>query len=57
MAAVAGYRVGVLQCTSSSIRADRTLHSGIQPLVDDGILLLIRPGEPVDCSIGGLTPP
>jgi hypothetical protein len=57
VAAAAGCRVGVLQCVSLSIRADRTLHSGIQPLVDDGILLLIRPGEPVDCSIGGLTPP
>ena len=30
--------VGVLLCASPRIRADRTLHSGIQLLVDDGTL-------------------
>lgn len=50
-ATAAGYRVGVLQCASSSIKADRSFQSGVQSLVDDGTLLLIRPGEPVDCSV------
>jgi hypothetical protein len=47
----AGYRVGVLQCGSSSLRADRTFHSGIRSLIDDGTLLLIRLGEPVTCGV------
>ena len=47
----AGYRVGVLQCRSSSIRLDRTFHPGIRELLDDGSLLLIGPDEPVDCGV------
>ena len=47
----AGYRVGVLQCRSSSLRADRTFHPGIRSLIDDGTLFLIRPGEPVTCGV------
>lgn len=47
----AGYRVGVLQCRSSSLRADRTFHPGIRSQIDDGTILLIRPGEPVTCGV------
>ena len=47
----AGYRVGVLQCRSSSLRADRTFHPEISSQVEDGKLLLIRPGEPVTCGV------
>jgi hypothetical protein len=47
----AGYRVGVIQCRSSSLRADRTFHPGIRSLIDDGTLFLIRPGEPVTCGV------
>ncbi len=47
----AGYRVGVIQCRSSSLRADRTFHPGIRAQIDEGTLLLIRPGEPVRCGV------
>ncbi len=47
----AGYKVGVIQCRSSSLRADRTFHPGIRTLIDEGSLLLIRPGEPVECGL------
>ena len=47
----AGYRVGALQCDSSSLRADRALHPGIRDLVEAGRLILVRPGEPVSCSL------
>ncbi len=50
-ASAAGYRVGVLQCASSSLRADRALHPGVARLVEEGRLVHVRPGEPVDCSL------
>ena len=50
-ATAANYRVGALHCQSVSLRADRTFHRGIQSLIDEGRLLLIRPGEPVDCRL------
>ncbi|MEE2958187.1 MAG: glycosyltransferase [Actinomycetota bacterium] len=46
-----GYRVGALQCASTSLRADRVIHPGIEALVSEGRLDLVRPGEPVDCSL------
>lgn len=50
-ASAEGYRLGVMQCRSSSLRADRTFHPGIRALIDDGSLLLIRPGEPIECGL------
>ena len=50
-AVAAGYRVGVLHCRSSSLHAERTFHPGVRTLIDDGRLLLIRPGEPVRCGV------
>lgn len=50
-ATTAGYRVGVLQCESSSLRADRTFHPEIRALLDEGLLELVVPGEAVRCGL------
>lgn len=47
----AGYRVGALQVASSSLRADRTFHDGLRELLDEGLLELVLPGEPVECGL------
>jgi len=47
----AGYRVGALQARSASLRADRAFHPGLQRLIDEGRLLLVRPGEPVHSGL------
>ena len=47
----AGYRVGALQCRSTSLRRDRTFHPSVRGLIDDGRLVLVRPDEPVDCRL------
>jgi len=56
-AAGAGYRVGVLQVASSSLRADRVFHDGLRDLLDDGSLELVLPGEPVDCGLAAVRHP
>lgn len=50
-AADGGYRIGAIQMESSSLRADRTFQEGVQRLLDDGALELIRPGESVRCGL------
>ncbi len=50
-ASAAGYRVAAIQCRSTSLRAERGFHSQVRSLIDDGRLLLIRPGERVQCGL------
>jgi len=50
-AAASGYRTGVLQCESASLRADRAFHPGVRALLDDGLLELVVPGEAVRCGL------
>ena len=50
-ATAAGHRVGVLQMESSSLKADRIFHDGLRDLLDEGLLELVLPGEPVRCNL------
>ena len=50
-ATAAGYRIAVLHCRSVSLQAERTFQPRIRELIDEGRLLLIRPGEHVDCAL------
>jgi len=50
-ATAAGHRIGVLQMESSSLRVDRAFHDGLRELLDEGLLELVLPGEPVRCDL------